>query len=566
MVIWLFFFTPKQTPKPKPSEPNKTEQTPAAQNEPAPQPAMSAAPVDSVLSSIQSGNEQWVTVDHDLYTAKFSSKGGTLRSFELKDFKKYNLKTPVQLVSQKDKGALGLEFATPWNREVDTRNLYFAVENGAAGQVLKVGDKTELAFSVPMKGGSLRQVYTFKKGSYEVGYRVEMNNAAAFTTGRTYDLVWNGGVPFSEKGVFQEAEGSNAHARWGGDLAMLDVGLGKEYDKVMSGQVDWVAVKNRFFASVMIPSRKTEGAELRGKVRGEKNKPSYFEDYTARLEMSVPKQDKADVYRLYMGPIDKKTLEPYNLDLYGLIDFGSFLGGMLRFISLYIFLPVFGFLHTFIPNYGIIILLFALLVKIVLHPLTVSSMKSSAQMKAMQPKMKEVQEKFKDNPQKQQEAMVKLYKEAGANPLGGCLPMLLQMPILFAMYRFFPNAIELRQEVFLWAKDLSAPDIILHLPFNIPLYGEFVTGFSLLMTISMIVQMQLQGSTTPDQPGGKALMYVMPLMMLGIFNGLPAGLNLYYLAFNIYSAVQQRWLNTHLEKKGILPKKEPKPAKAGKKK
>ena len=327
-----------------------------------------------------------------------------------------------------------------------------------------------------------------------------------------------------------------------------------------------MAVKNRFFASVMIPSRKTEGAELRGKVRGEKNKPSYFEDYTARLEMSVPKQDKADVYRLYMGPIDKKTLEPYNLDLYGLIDFGSFLGGMLRFISLYIFLPVFGFLHTFIPNYGIIILLFALLVKIVLHPLTVSSMKSSAQMKAMQPKMKEVQEKFKDNPQKQQEAMVKLYKEAGANPLGGCLPMLLQMPILFAMYRFFPNAIELRQEVFLWAKDLSAPDIILHLPFNIPLYGEFVTGFSLLMTISMIVQMQLQGSTTPDQPGGKALMYVMPLMMLGIFNGLPAGLNLYYLAFNIYSAVQQRWLNTHLEKKGILPKKEPKPAKAGKKK
>lgn len=164
---------------------------------------------------------------------------------------------------------------------------------------------------------------------------------------------------------------------------------------------------------------------------------------------------------------------------------------------------------------------------------------------------------------KQQQEMVKLYQEAGANPLGGCLPLLLQMPILFAMYQFFPNAIDLRQEAFLWAKDLSAPDVLFHLPFTIPFYGNIVTGFSLLMTISMVFQMKLQGSSTPEQPGMQVFQYLMPVMMLSIFNGLSSGLNLYYFAFNIYSMIQQKLLNNQMEKQGLVeakPKKE-KPAK-----
>ncbi|HRR08187.1 MAG TPA: membrane protein insertase YidC [Rhodothermales bacterium] len=556
MIVWMVFFMPspqppaKQTPKPKQEQAQTLERD-------EPESSAKPADTDSVLTEVQSGVEQLVTVESDLYKATFSSKGGTLRSFELKKFTKWNRKTPIQLVHKGKEGALGLEFSTPWNRSVETRSLFFKPQN-LAGNKLTVGDKSELVYSLPIKGGELRQIYTFKKGSYEVGYRIESTNPSAFSTGQGYDLVWYGGIPFSEQGVFQEAEGASAHARWGGELVMFDIGAGKEQNKLMTGQVDWVSVKNRFFTSVIIPTKTPKGAELTGRMIGDKTNPKYFEDYTARFEMPPLKAEKADSYKLYLGPIERETLEPYNLDLYGMIDFGSFLGGMLRFISLYIFLPVFGFLHTFIPNYGIIILLFALLVKIVLHPLTASSMKSMAKMKAMQPKMQEIQEKHKDNPAKQQEAMMKLYKEAGANPLGGCLPMLLQMPILFAMYRFFPNAIELRQQGFLWATDLSAPDVLLHLPFAIPMYGEIITGFSLLMTISMIVQMKVQGTSTPDQPGMQVFMYIMPVMMLVIFNGLSSGLNLYYLAFNIYSVIQQRWINTHLEKAGLI---EAKPAK-----
>jgi YidC/Oxa1 family membrane protein insertase len=197
--------------------------------------------------------------------------------------------------------------------------------------------------------------------------------------------------------------------------------------------------------------------------------------------------------------------------------------------------------------YGVVVILMAVLIKTVVYPLTKSSYRSMAQMRELQPKMEEIRDKYDDDPQKQQEEMMNLYRETGVNPLGGCLPMFLQYPILISLYQFIPKSIQLRQKSFLWASDLSAPDKILQLPFEIPFYGDYVAGFTLLMGLAMIVTMRVQ--STPSGGGqAKAFMYAMPAVIFFIFNRFASALSLYYLFYNIMTAAQQKWINMQLEK------------------
>jgi YidC/Oxa1 family membrane protein insertase len=246
-----------------------------------------------------------------------------------------------------------------------------------------------------------------------------------------------------------------------------------------------------------------------------------------------------------MGPIDYYEIREYGLDLYDIVDYG-FGQTITRPIAKYLIIPVFHVLSRFVESYGLIIILFAIFIKLILHPLTKSSFKSMAKMRQLQPRMQEIKEKYGDDPQKQQQAMMKLYKESGVNPVGGCLPQLLQLPILYALFRFFPSAIEIRQEGFLWCSDLSAPDVLLELPLNLPVYGSHVSGFPLLMAAAMILQMRLQG--TQQQAGQmKVMMMIMPVFILVIFNQFAAGLSLYYLMYNVLSAIQQKFVNKNLE-------------------
>jgi YidC/Oxa1 family membrane protein insertase len=236
----------------------------------------------------------------------------------------------------------------------------------------------------------------------------------------------------------------------------------------------------------------------------------------------------------------------YGAGLYDVVDygFGSFIT---RPIAEYVIAPVFRLMGTFIPNYGLVIILFACLIKLVLYPLTKSAYRSTARMREVQPKMEAIKEKYSDEPQKQQEAMMRLYKEEKINPLGGCLPLLLQYPIIIALWRFFQNSILIRQESFLWAADLSAPDPILQLPFTIPLYGDFVAGFCLIMGIAMVFQMRFsmpQGGSSNAQ--AKIFMYVLPVILFAVFNRLASGLSLYYLTYNVLTVFQQRTINKQI--------------------
>ncbi len=248
-------------------------------------------------------------------------------------------------------------------------------------------------------------------------------------------------------------------------------------------------------------------------------------------------------FLLYIGPVDYDILSTYGNNLEAIVDFGSFFGlkFVVRPIAEYILLPLFNFLHTFIPNYGFVIIVFSLIIKFVLYPLTKQSYQSMKKMQMLQPKINEMKEKYKDDQQKQQKETMKLYSTYGVNPAGGCLPLLLQMPIFVALWGLFKIAIELRQQPFMfWIKDLSAPDEILDLGFKLPLFGvQHISGLALLMGVTTFVQQKM---STKD-PKQQALVYVMPVMLTLMFMSFPSGLNLYYFMFNVFSIAQQYYIN-----------------------
>jgi len=344
---------------------------------------------------------------------------------------------------------------------------------------------------------------------------------------------------------------SGAYVRSGGEVESVSLMKEATESKQINGAVEWVALKNTFFAVAIIPDEKVEGAEIEGYNTGSPDLPKEaWEDYTVRLMMPPATDSQGDLFRLYTGPVDLYEVKDYGVDLYDIVDYG-FGESITRPIAKYLIIPTFRALNSFIPNYGWVIIIFSILIKLMLFPLTRSSYKSMAKMRLLQPKMAEIKEKFGDDPQKQQAATMKLYKESGVNPLGGCLPMFFQMPILYALFRFFPSAIEIRQQGFLWSDDLSAPDSIMQLPFELPFYGDYVSGFVLLMALSMVFQMKMQNTSGAAQQGQmKVIMYVMPLVLLVVFNRFAAGLSLYYLMYNLLTALQQKFINKSIEAEG----------------
>ncbi|MDH7604605.1 MAG: membrane protein insertase YidC, partial [Melioribacter sp.] len=265
-----------------------------------------------------------------------------------------------------------------------------------------------------------------------------------------------------------------------------------------------------------------------------------------------------DSFKLYLGPIDYDVLKSYGKNFEVIVDFGSFFGlkFIIRPISEYVLLPLLQFLHKFIPNYGLVIIVLSIIIKFALHPLTRQSMKSMKKMQMLQPKINEIKEKYKDDPQRIQKETMKLYSTYGINPMGGCLPMLLQMPILIALWSLFNNVIDIRQQPFvLWIDNLSAPDKIYKLPFKIPLFNiDIISGLALLLGITMFIQ-QKQSIKDPSQ---KALVYIMPIMFTLMFMGFPSGLNLYYFMFNLLSIVQQYYINKRKDDVELVPVADPK--------
>ena len=554
LLVWMLTQAPSPEDAAAPVEQEEATAADDAEIGPTPEADEAAAlraPTDSLFAGAVGGAPREVVVQTDRQTATFSTRGGTFTSLTLRNYDTASGE-PVELVAD-SAGAFAVGFIPPQGGPVDSRTLSFRpVVDGEVftGDTLRVGETLrEIAFEAPIGEGALRLAYTFAPDTYEVGFRVEAPGTNILAQGGGYSLTWDGALPLSEADPTQEITQAGAYLRWGGDTNVLRMDEPGEADPVRgTGSIDWVAVKTKFFVAAMLPgdgiADRGRGIEatLTGQQIGEAGDGGTFaQDYAATLDVPALGSNESDAYTLYLGPVELRRLAA--LDLYDVVDFG-FGETITRPIARYLIAPTLSFLTGIIPNFGLAILVFALLVKLLLWPLTAASYKNAARMRELQPKMAAIKEKYGDDPQKQQEATMKMYREEKINPLGGCLPMLLQYPILISLWRYFQSTLVIRQQGFLWAEDLSAPDPILHLPFSIPLYGDFVAGFTLLMGLSMIVQMKVSMSGSTAIGGQqKVIMYVLPATFFLFFNRFPSGLSLYYLGFNFLSIIQQRLVN-----------------------
>jgi len=498
----------------------RTDTSESAPQETAPpaarQPVAAASPDTAQVRQIAISTEK--------YRAVVSSRGALLQECELKDYVTSD-GDPVRLLPNGGEG-MGL-LVGPGGKEIDLRQRVFSVSAPDDRYTLTGKDSVALAFTYVLPTGKqLYKRYTFYGNTYTV--RFSSGFADSLYSERVV-LLWEGEVPHAE-GDFQRSVGHmRAEAYVGGSLEKFQV-KDKPDSSAVTGQTDWVGVRNKYFLTAFAPS----GIERWSvKLRG-RGASSLFVNYGWRITPDDITQSHIEG-TLYLGPIDVDILKSAGHNLDQAADMGWAIIRPISTLILWFFLAM----YKLIPNYGWVIIIFSVVVKIVLHPLTKKSYESTSKMQKLKPLMDELRQKYKNDQQRLNQEMLKLYKEQGFNPLGGCLPMLLQMPIFFAIYAVIGNNIEFRQAGFIWwITDLSVPDVIYTLPFHLPIYGQHVTILPVLMAISMFIQQKL----TLTDPKQKMLIYLMPFIMLFVFNNLSSGLVLYWFMFNILSSAHQYWL------------------------
>jgi YidC/Oxa1 family membrane protein insertase len=491
------------------------------------------------------GKAKTITVDNGKMRVTFSSKGGRVAKVVLPGYKT-ETKTPATDVCLFDAGNAGYEFEF----ETATQRLTTANLNFNATQV---NDST-VVMSMPLENGAEFGIrYTVVPNEYLVRMSIEQKNMSQIipVNRSTMRFKWHEAMQRNEVGHTFEERNSAIYYKFDNE-SPDDLSSSSDDDEQLTGSIRWIAFKNQFFSSVIIADSKFNTADLNSKVvkssttLKDMNMDATF-DYSSQVNNPA-------AFTFFFGPNDypmlsglDKTLEKYsakgadnNLDLTKLVPLGW---GIFGWINRFVVIPVFDFLSRFISNYGIIILILTILLKIVTFPLTFKSYKSQAKMRVLAPEINEINEKYpgQENAMKRQQETMKLYSRAGASPFSGCLPMLLQWPILIAMFAFFPNAIELRGQSFLWVHDLSAPDYICTLPFSIPLLGNHLSLFCLLMTVVNIIYTQINMQNQPtssSMPGMKAMMWLMPLMFLFFFNDYAAGLSYYYFVSLLITIIQ----------------------------
>ncbi|MCI0450370.1 MAG: membrane protein insertase YidC [Chlorobi bacterium] len=512
----------------------------------------------SLFGKYETGEDKVIMIETDKYYAEFSSKGGAIIKYEVKGFKTWD-GYPVQLLYLNKGGQLNLLFTSTEGKLINTKDLYFNTNYKAWEKVtIKGSDEYKFTFEIPVdtNGGKIVKTYTIKNGSYIFGVDVDFYNSSKFISNFEYQLVWENSLKLTEYRSDAEGAHSEAFAEMGDELEVVDVTSKDEPVKSdLNGTTDWVSSRIKYFAVFLIPqNRNADGSYITGNYY-ELPHQGFEKDYSIALKMLI-KNDKLEKYKfnVYLGPVDYEILKSYNIGMEKTMRFS--LDFLVRPIAQYAILPFFLFIHKFISNWGLVIIIFSVVMKIVLTPFTRFQMKSMKKMGELQPKMNALREKYKDDPQRQQQMMMKLYKEEKINPAGGCLPLLLQLPILYALFGVFNSTIELRQAYFgLWITDLSVPDVILQLPFKIPLFGiDYISGLALLMGITMFLQQKM----TIKDPKQMAMVYVMPIMLTLLFTTLPAGLNLYYFMFNLLSIIEQYFV-TKKGKKEAEEKAEAKP-------
>ncbi len=579
LIIWLYFNSPKPPVNSPINQADTTHVTkldtvskpvPKKEKEVPKVVAEDTIPILGKYFQKSDEKEKIITIDNDLLILEISTKGANIRKCYLKKFKNWysaksdsvNYNTMVQLINYSLSNAYDIAFVTSDGKAINTGELHFDSDSKKARYSLSGNDSLTLEFTTMAENkGQIKKIYTFFGNKYNFISNIQLIGMNGIIGNNAYDVVWNSGIRSVEKNSVDEANSSDASVYYGDEQVIVDAtNLKEPVEEEFNGRIDWLNVRNKYFTAIIAPQNPggVDGAYIRG-TREEDGKEGVKEIYSGRLIVPFKNTDfESNTFNIYLGPVDYDILKEYGDNFEDIVNFGSLFGitFIVRPIAEYVLLPLFTFLHSIIPNYGFVIIVFSIIIKIVLYPLTKQSMQSMKKMQLLQPKITEIKEKYKDDAQKINKETMKLYSTYGVNPAGGCLPLVLQMPIFIALWGLFRVAIELRQKPFIfWITDLSRPDIIYHMSFKLPIFGiDQISGLALLMGVTTFFQQKM----SMKDPKQQALVYVMPVMLTILFMSFPSGLNLYYFMFNILSIAQQYYVNHKHDGMVLEPVKNPK--------
>jgi len=500
------------------------------------------------------GDDGDIEVENDLMKISFSKKGGHVKQVELKNYQTWD-SLPL-IIFDPNTAIFDISFFSR-NRTINTKDLYFKpfvngkpYESGS----LKTNESDSLVIGLRLyadagageEAGSryIEFQYTLKHEEYMLGFNVNLSGMDQIIASNAsfLNLEWDVDLLQQEKAIDRFNGPTIYYKHFADDVDYLSET--KNDEQSIKTRIKWISFKQHFFSSSLIAKDYFDNADLKTYDKERPSHQRYLKSMKASMDLPLNlAMDKSIPMSFYFGPNSFNEMRAYDLDLERQIPLGwGFF--LLAWINIWLVIPIFDFLGGYGWNYGIVIFMLTLILKTILFPIAYKTYLSSAKMRVLKPEIDEISAKFpkQEDAMKKQQAVMGLYKKAGVNPMAGCVPMLLQMPILIAMFRFFPSSIELRQKAFLWANDLSSYDSILDLPFEIPFYGAHVSLFTLLMTISTIIYTylnnQMMGSQSTQLPGMKTMMYLMPIMFLGLFNNYASGLSYYYLLANLITFAQ----------------------------
>ncbi len=543
LMAYFYWFSP--VPQPTPATPPVTADSQVVAKDSIREPR---APSDSVLaatygelSGAMKGVEATTLIENEDLKLVFSNKGGTLREVELKRFKTYN-QQPLKLLTPTNNEFRLL--AKYQGKEIDLYSLFYTADQR------KIGDTTVVNFTVSLSNGSkISQVYKVPSKGYEIQYNLNSAGFDSQMSGDNLSFQWTNILKPIEKDLDDTRIHSTItyYSEAGGFDELSETATETETE-TFTTSLKWIAVKEKFFLSAIAAKNNFSGGEIETAV----NASDTSVVKRAKAKLFIPLKDltenKAD-FKFYFGPNDYQTIgkvaEKFTRNVY--------LGWPpVYWINKFVIFPVFHFLTKYITNYGLIIIILVILLKLVLFPLSYKSYLSMAKMKVLKPELDEIKERVGEDMTKVQQEQMKLYQQVGVNPISGCIPVLLQMPLIFAMFYLFPASIELRQQPFLWAEDLSTYDSVIRLPFAIPFIGDtHLSLFTILMTAATLLYTWQNNQISSVQGPMKTMSYVMPIIFLFFLNSFSAGLTFYYFVSTLVTFAQQAIIKRFVDEEKI---------------
>jgi YidC/Oxa1 family membrane protein insertase len=474
-----------------------------------------------LFASKIAGEESIISLTTEELEVAFTNKGGTFKNVEIKNYTTYD-SLPLHLFNENH--AIDIYFEH-LSKSISLKDLIFESE------LIKYSDSTELVYSLDLNGKRLRQIYTLYDQGFVINYRMENDGFDELIDTKNLNFYWEGKMPKIERELLDARQrATTRYYSISGNTDYISK-TSTEYEEMpIDEPIKWLAFNQKFFTASVI----AENSFSKGLITLTPSNDDQIVKQGA-LSSEIPFTDFVNnqaQFKFFFGPNKYSILNEVTEGFSQNIELGWV---FLPFINKYLIIPIFNFLERFMSNYGLIIIIMVLIIRLILSPLTYKSHISMAKMRVLKPELDAIKEKHDGDMQKAQSDQMELYRKAGINPLSGCIPVLLQFPILVSLFYFIPSAIELRLESFLWADDLSSYDSILSLPFNIPFYGDHVSLFTLLMAGSTILYTMANSQMTTIQGPMKTMQYLMPIMFLFFFNSYPSGLSYYYFITNLVS-------------------------------